>query len=74
VLQILGYLLCLYLVYKGLEIYQLHLTNMNEETEKSTKLIGELALITAIIFAGVFAAWITFQADATNLQRLLPVR
>jgi len=58
-LQIISYLLCVYLVFKGLEIFQAHITSGEDDRSASGK-IGYGALIAAVALALLFAFWITY--------------
>ncbi len=60
-LQILGYLGCIYLALKGYEIYQqAWLQDRDEETKAQTIAVTVCAL--SVIAAILFGAWITNQA------------
>lgn len=61
-LQIITYLLCLYLVYKGLEIFQIALV-ASKSTGRSVGLaIGALACAASVVATILFAALIDAQA------------
>lgn len=55
-IQIVIYMLCVYLVFKGVEIFQLGLAN-NTDSRKLAKTIGVLSLVAAILAAGAFLAF-----------------
>lgn len=62
-LQILGYLGCIYLALKGYEIYQqAWLQDRDEETKAQTIAVTVCAL--SVIAAILFGVWITNQANA----------
>jgi uncharacterized membrane protein (DUF485 family) len=53
-MQIMIYLLCVYLIYKGVEIFQIGLTcNIHQRSRTPAIVIGVLAIMGAIFFAGV---------------------
>lgn len=54
-LQIIGLLLCCYLVFKGVEIFQIGLSSARE-TRGGAVTLGVLALVAAILIAAIFAA------------------
>jgi uncharacterized membrane protein HdeD (DUF308 family) len=53
-MQIMIYLLCIYLVYKGVEIFQIALVSENQKPRGAGLVIGILAIIAAVLIA--FAA------------------
>lgn len=53
-LQLVGFLLCFYLVFKGVEIYQIALCSPREP-KGGAMALGGLALVGAIILAVLFA-------------------
>lgn len=65
-LQIITYLLCIHLIYKGFEILQISLTRENKEQGNTTHYIGLGAVILALILAVVFATWADKQAEAIS--------
>ena len=67
-LQIITYLLCISLVFKGFEIYQIAITSTKEK--KTTAIaIGTIAIIASVIIAVCFVQWIDQQAGSIqNLQ------
>lgn len=66
-LQIITYLLCVYLVYKGVLIFQIAL--MSPRDNRTTGIIiGVLMLIISVILAGAFAQWITMMALQVSNQ------
>ena len=64
-LQIITYLLCVYLVFKGFEIFQIALMS-NRENRKVGLSFGIGALLIAIVVAIKFAIWIDEQARAMS--------
>jgi uncharacterized membrane protein (DUF485 family) len=66
-IQILTYLLCVYLVFKGLEIFQIAFLAGNDHPNRSImSIIGILALVAAIGLAALFAAWQDSQARSIS--------
>jgi hypothetical protein len=63
-LQIITYLLCVYLVFKGVEILQIGLMSTNENRARLGKMIGITAVVLSVVFAVVFTLWIDLQAGA----------
>lgn len=61
-LQIITYLLCVYLVFKGVEIFQIALVNNTPENKGALRL-GAVMLIISILAAIGFAVWITMFAQ-----------
>lgn len=55
-LQIITYLLCVYLVYKGLEILQIGLAS-NNQNRKLMLVIGLIAFGLSVVLAVIFAGW-----------------
>jgi uncharacterized membrane protein len=62
-LQIVTYLLCVYLVFKGIEIYQIAKMSSREDRAGGLTL-GTMMIVISIIAALVFAVWITTQAES----------
>jgi uncharacterized membrane protein len=62
-LQIIGLLLCFYLVFKGLEIFQIGLSSARE-TRGSALALGVIALVAAMVIAGLFAMMLMGQGNA----------
>jgi uncharacterized membrane protein (DUF485 family) len=60
-LQIITYLLCVYLIYKGVEIFQVALMS-NRTNRTAGIIIGICAIIGSVIAAGVFTIMIDAQA------------
>jgi nitric oxide reductase large subunit len=52
-IQIIGLLLCVYLVFKGIEIFQIAISSPVENN--SPRILGTIALIAAIGIAALFA-------------------
>lgn len=63
-IQILTYLLCVYLVFKGFEIYQISISRPKEQRNPQSFNFGIFAIILSIILAVLFAMWMNNQADA----------
>lgn len=61
-LQIITYLLCVYLIFKGIEIYQIANVKRDEKDERGLAL-GTVMIIISIIAAVIFALWINSQAQ-----------
>lgn len=62
-LQIITYLFCVYLVFKGIEIYQI--ANMSSREDRAGGLtLGVIMIAISVLAALVFAVWITTQADS----------
>jgi uncharacterized membrane protein len=62
-LEIITYLLSVYLIFKGIEIYQI--AKMSTREERSGGLtLGTIMIIISIVAALVFSAWITMQAES----------
>ena len=67
-LQIITYLLCVYLVFKGVEIFQIALAS--ERTDKSRMvalIIGGVMVMISVVMAIGFAVWITDQAVGVSV-------
>lgn len=64
-LEILGYLLCVYLFFKGVEIFQL--SRINPRPDKGlTSLIGAASLILCFLLAIAFVAWVRNQSNESR--------
>jgi hypothetical protein len=61
-LQIITYLLCAYLVFKGVEIFQIGLMTANEKRASAGIVIGVIAVAISIVAAFAFTSWIDSQA------------
>lgn len=70
ILQIMTYLLCVYLIFKGVEIFQIGLQSTNEKYRNAGIVIGVVALAIAVIAALVFGTWVDSQAN--SIQQSLP--
>jgi len=68
-LVIITYLLCVYLIYKGFEIYMIALVN-NRPENKGAMLLGGILLILSFLLAIAFAGWIT--AVAGDMSDRIP--
>lgn len=64
-LQIITYLLCIYLVFKGVEIYQIAAMSTKERKGGGIAL-GIIAIVLSIIIAIGFAAWADTQAQSIS--------
>ena len=53
-IQLIGYLLCIYLVFKGVEIFQIGLTS-SKEKKKSAMILGVSVLVVSVLIAVIFA-------------------
>lgn len=62
-LQIIGYLLCVYLVFKGIEIWMIG-TTAKKENNRWAGVIGGLFFWTAFALAILFAVFFTAQGAA----------
>lgn len=60
-LQIITYLLCVYLVFKGVEIFQIAYMSTSDKRDNGIAL-GTLMIAAAVIAALVFYVWIDSQA------------
>lgn len=67
-IQIIGFLLCVYLVFKGVEIFQLSLVNPNPKRTLS-RTIGIGALVASVLLAGGFAAWFVLQSYSMDQRQ-----
>jgi uncharacterized membrane protein (DUF485 family) len=61
-LQILTYLLCVYLIFKGIEIFQIAWMSP-KENNVSGMALGILMVVASIILGIIFAIWTTDQAN-----------
>jgi hypothetical protein len=78
-LQIITYLLCVYLVFKGVEIFQIALMGANEKQRGKGYVIGALMIVASLIAAVAFTALIDNQAKSiseglNDIPRGLPSR
>ena len=65
-LQIITYLLCVYLVFKGVEIWQIANVK-SRENEGRGLYLGAVMIVISIILAIVFSIWITDQAVGVSV-------
>lgn len=65
-LQIITYLLCVYLVFKGIEIWQIANVQSRENDGRGLYL-GVGMIVISIILAIVFSIWITDQAAGVSV-------
>ena len=70
-LQIITYLLCIYLIFKGFEILQIALMS-NREDRAAGMIIGTLLLVIAIGAAAMFVKMIDAQASAVGAHSSSP--
>jgi uncharacterized protein HemX len=70
ILQIMTYLFCLYLVYKGVEIFQIALTSSNDKSRHTGIGVGIVAIMVALGAAAFFVNWVNQQAE--SIQNSLP--
>ena len=70
-LQIITYLLCVYLVFKGFEIAQLAITS-SRENRAAAFVVGILAVVVSICAAGYFVVAIDSQATAVSQHSTTP--
>lgn len=67
-MQIMIYLFCVYLVYKGVEIFQIGFTsNMHQRSRTPAIVIGVLAIIGAIVIAA--GALFLTEAQVLEMQK-----
>ena len=73
-MQIMIYLLCVYLIYKGLEIFQIAFTSSAEQGPKYTGILIGLGSIVAAVIIGVIAVFFTesITSQMQNNMRDLP--
>lgn len=73
-IPVITYLLCVYLVFKGVEIFQIaYMSNRDEQHRFYGIVIGMVAIGASITFAMLFAYWITSIAvDAGQTIPKLP--
>jgi hypothetical protein len=64
-LQIITYLLCVYLVFKGIEIWQIANVKSSETDGRGLSL-GAAMIVIAVIAAMVFVVWINNQAESVS--------
>jgi hypothetical protein len=70
-LQIITYLLCIYLIFKGFEILQIALMS-NREDRSAGMILGTLLLVIAIGAAAMFVKMIDAQASAVGSHSSRP--
>ena len=70
ILQIITYLLCVYLVFKGVEIYQIALMSPRWESRNDGLKIGYVAIAASIILGLLFAYWVDVQATAIGRTKI----
>ena len=57
-LQIITYLLCIYLVFKGVEILQIAIANKTPEGSNGPVVLGGIMLVASLGIAIYFAIWV----------------
>ena len=62
-LQILTYLLCVYLVFKGFEIFQIAYVSTSDKRETAVR-NGVILIVVSIIIATGFSLWADSQAES----------
>lgn len=67
-LQLFGFLFCFYLVFKGIEIYQIALCSPREP-KGGAMALGTLAVIGAIVLAVLFAMAFLVQGNQSGMPR-----
>ena len=65
-LQIITYLLCVYLVFKAVEIFQIALMGANEKNRFKGYIIGVAMICAALIASVWFTSWINSQAESIS--------
>jgi len=65
-LQIITYLLCIYLVFKGIEIFQIANVK-SRENEGRGLYLGAAMIVISVIVAIIFTIWITDQAVGVSV-------
>lgn len=70
-LQIITYLLCVYLIFKGIEIFQIAQMSSRED-RKSGLNLGTAMIFVSILAAGIFYVLINNQAESiqSNIPKL----
>lgn len=63
-IQIIGFLLCIYLVFKGVEILQIGISSTAES--KLPVLLGAISFIASLVVAGLFAYWLIAAGESMN--------
>lgn len=64
-LQIITYLLCVYLIFKGIEIFQIALMSSRERRAPGL-ILGVIAIVVAVACATMFMKWIDQQASVMS--------
>lgn len=67
-IPLIGILLCVYLCFKGLEIFQI--AHSNPEAPSSAVVIGICALIGSVIIAAIFALLFITSASSVSIPQL----
>ena len=71
-LQIIVYLLCIHLFFKGIEIFQIALASSREDN-RSSLVLGTIMLAASILIGVGFALWSdNFAASIGNNMRQMP--
>jgi uncharacterized membrane protein YdbT with pleckstrin-like domain len=66
-IQIIGLLLCVYLVFKGIEIFQIAISSPRENKSGAVA-VGTISLIASIVIAVLFAWWLITAGENMNTQ------
>jgi hypothetical protein len=69
-LQIVTYLLCVYLIFKGVEIYQIAAMSSNAEKQPGGKRLGACMIVIAVICAIAF--WYLIDSQAARIAGDVP--
>lgn len=71
-IQVIGFLFCVYLIFKGVEIFQIALSSSRDD--RGTALtVGALALIGSLVVAALFAWWLVEEGQRMqNIQNQMP--
>lgn len=70
--QVIGFLLCIYLVFKGVEIFQIALASPRDH-KSFTMVVGALSLVGSIVVAVLFAWWLLEEGQRLqNLPNQMP--
>jgi len=64
-LQIITYFLCVYLVFKGIEIYQIAQMSSRDDRKAGLRL-GTAMILVSVIAAGIFYVLINMQAESVG--------
>jgi uncharacterized membrane protein len=73
-IQIIGLLLCVYLVFKGFEIFQIAYSVPENHRNNGAVLLGVLAIVASILLAAVFAFLLLASGMPVDGPARLPVK